>query len=536
MAVTESAIVSKHSKAMRFSTPLFLLGTLGFLSCFLFVLPFVPVVINDIGDSLLYIAAGQRLYQGEMIYRDFFEFVPPGTALVNFLMFKILGLRPWIPDLSVLLLGLGLVWLGISIAKKLMRPGLALLPSGIFLVMTRQYLCSPVHHWYSVMAAMAAVATLLEKRTPTRIAAAGLLCGLSSCFTQTRGLAVIVGLGVYLWWENRQTHESRRRLLLNEAWLLAGFVAMLVAFNGYFIWQAGPARFFWCTVVYLLKYYPKEADWNTFQVMWGEFPDYSSLRTFVVPATRWLLLFACVPLLFILFFVGYWRESRKKPPTYWQRPMLVALAGLFMLLSIAPAPNMNRMSASSLPALILLGWMLDSPRRLARAMAAAISVAVLLAAAYSVTANRPRPIGIVATPHGRIAFTDETSYEEAAWIQQHTHAGEYFYEARFPELGFYLDLRNPTPLPRMVNNGYTTTQQVADVIRGLDQHGPRYILWTRGDLDSIPSWEDPSDAHLKPLLDYLVRHYERVHMFSDADEIWEKKTDLSAGSAPSVDF
>ena len=53
--------------------------------------------------------------------------------------------------------------------------------------------------------------------------------------------------------------------------------------------------------------------------------------------------------------------------------MLVAIVGFFMLLSIAPAPDGARMAVSALPALILLGWFLDSPRQLARALAAAIT-------------------------------------------------------------------------------------------------------------------------------------------------------------------
>ena len=85
-----------RSKVFQISTALFLVASLIFLYCFLFIAPFVPTEGNGIGDSLLYLAPGQRMYQGEMIYRDVFEFVTPGTAIVNFLMFKIFGLRPWI--------------------------------------------------------------------------------------------------------------------------------------------------------------------------------------------------------------------------------------------------------------------------------------------------------------------------------------------------------------------------------------------------------------------------------------------------------
>ena len=297
-----------RSKVFNTSTVLFLFAALAFLYYFLFVPPFLPTQGSS-WDSLLYLAPGQRMYQGEIIYRDVFEFVTPGTALVNFLMFKLFGLRLWIPDLLAVLLGAGLAFLGVVISRKIMRPGLALLPSAVFLVSARGFLCDATHHWYSVLAAIAAVAVLLEKRTPGRIAAAGLLCGLSASFTQTRGLAVAAGFAVFLWWETRQRREGWRGLLRNEMWLLAGCFSAFLALNAYFIWEAGPARYFWCTVVYVMKYYPKLASANTFQVISAEFPVYISLRTFLHPFAQWLFLSAFIPLVYILFFARYWRES-----------------------------------------------------------------------------------------------------------------------------------------------------------------------------------------------------------------------------------
>ena len=120
------------SMTFRATTILFLLAALGYLYRFLFIVPFLPVENNGIADSLLYLAPGQRMLEGDLIYRDVFEYLTPGTALVNFFMFKLFGLRLWIPDLLALLLGLGIIWLGVVISRKMMRPGLTLLPSALF--------------------------------------------------------------------------------------------------------------------------------------------------------------------------------------------------------------------------------------------------------------------------------------------------------------------------------------------------------------------------------------------------------------------
>jgi hypothetical protein len=464
------------------------------------------------------------MYEGQTIYRDFFEFVTPATALVHFFLFKLFGLRLWIPPVECLLLGLGLAWLGVVIAKKLMRPSLALLPSAIFLLGMREFLGPPTHHLYSLLAASAALASLMERRTPARIAAAGFFCGLSACFTQTCGSAVVVGFGVFLWWESRRRQEGWRKLLKKEAWLVTSFLATLLAVNAYFIWKAGLARFLWCTVVFVLKYFPKQADENTFQVFTESFPSVVPLRSFLrYNIEQWLFLYAIIPFIPILFFTRYWRESGKKPVEYWERPMLVAMAGSFMLLSVAPSPMSYRMAGSALPALILLGWLLDSPRKLARALAPAFAAGVLLVALHAVARRQPIPVGILATPQGKLAFTDQTAYQEYTWIQQHTRPAEYFYQASSPDSYFILNLRNPTPLPYILNSGYTTPGQVAEVIRGLEQHPVRYILWTPDDPDKIPKWEDPSDDHLGPLQDYIHSHYRRVKVFADFTEVWEKK-------------
>ncbi len=533
MALIKQTIMSKRSNISHAATGIFLLAALGFIYCFLFVPPSVPIFGGDLGygDASLYLAPGQRMYQGEMIYRDFFEFVTPGTAVVNFLMFKLFGLKPWIPCLLVLLLGLGMIWFSVAISRKLMSAYLVLLPGSLFLISVRKYLCDPTHHWYSALAAIAAVAVLLEGRTPARIAATGFFCGISACFTQTRGLAAVVGFAVFLIWESRQRQGSLCGLLSELVRLFTSFFATFLAVNAYFIWKAGLARYLWCTVVFVIKYYPREADWNTFRAVTMDFPPSASLRTFLPEFGNWLFLVIGTPLLFVLFFARYWRGRAKKPLEYWERPMLVAIVGLFMLLSIAPAPNPNRMAVSALPALILLGWFLDSPRKYARTLTVVLALGTLQIAVRSVARLRPDPAGILATSQGKVAFIDPDKYQEYIWIQQHTQRWEYFYDADFSDLYFYLDLRNPTPLPRIVANGYTTLEQVASVIQGLEHHKVQYIFWALDDPDkygvvvdpsNIPKWESPSDFHLKQLRIYIRHHYKLVKVFENSDEVWER--------------
>ena len=504
-------------RALDAWTLLFLLAALIFLYAFLFVPPFIPIDHNI--DGLILVTDGKRMYEGATLYRDFFQFTTPGTPLVYFLLFKLLGLRLWIPDLTLLLLGLGLAWLGVVIAGKLMRPGLALLPSAIFLIGVYKNRLDPTHHWYSLLTATAAIAVLMERRTPARIAAAGLFCGLTFFFTQTRGLAAVIGFGVFVWWESRQKREPWRELLKQTACLVGSFLATLIAVNAYFVWKAGLARFLWCTVIFGAKYYTKSVD-NTFLVVTKTFPEFLSLHSFLLSLVHWVFLYTGIPLIYILFFARYWRESGKKPKEFWVRPMLLALVGSFMLLSVAPSPSLTRVASNSLPGLILLGWFIDSPGKLARTVAAGLTVGVLLLVPHAVLTAQSMEKQILSTPQGKVAFPDPVAYEELVWIRDHTRPTEYFYDVAFAASeSFYLNLRNPTPLPFLTSEGYTTPEQVAEAVRSLKQHEVHYILvW-------LPDWLGigRKDDHLDPLRDYICSHYRPVKDFADSDEVWEKK-------------
>jgi hypothetical protein len=522
MTPPEQTCHPTDSRIFDTTTLLFVLASLIFLYSLLFIPPFIPVVAS-IGDTLYYVCDGKRMYEGEAIYRDFFQFLTPGTSAVYFFLFRIFGLRLWVPSLSVLVLGLALAGLTVAISRKIMGPSLALLPSAIFLAGIYKNQLHPIHHWYSLLATMAAIVTLMERRSPVRIAAAGGFCGLAACFTQTRGVAVAVAIGVFLWWESGRRQADWRATFRKEAYLGAGLLATLMAVNTYFVWKAGLARFLWCTVVFVMKYYHQDGGPNTFLGSLQDFPMTGPLSSFPARFAQWSFIFAAVPFTYILFFTRYRRESRKTPSELWERPMLLAMVGSSLLLSVAPAPSLGRMGPSVLPGIILLGWFLDSPRKLARVLAASLAVGILLIAVHAVAGFQSRGKSILKMPQGPIAITDPELREELGWVEQHTRPAEYFYATADPGLYFYGDLRNPTPLPFVTDTGYTTLQQVADVIRGLEQHHVRYISWDGVELGTAADWGSPDDHRLGPLWNYMHSHYRRVRMFADFDEIWERK-------------
>src|ERR1051326_1604736 len=110
---------------------------ISFLYLNLFILPAVPICQR--GDGLTYVANAVRMLHREVIYRDFFQFTPPGTECVYLGFLKLFGTRNWIPNVVLILLGLGLVWCSTIVSRSFLKGPCALLPGLLFLVLAYRF-------------------------------------------------------------------------------------------------------------------------------------------------------------------------------------------------------------------------------------------------------------------------------------------------------------------------------------------------------------------------------------------------------------
>lgn len=142
-----------------------------FLYLDIFVLPATPTWFGG-RTQAIHSHNAARMLDGEMIYRDFFQYTPPGTELVYLALFKLFGVRAWIPSGVLVALGLGCALLSIVISRRLLPSPTCYLPGLLFLATAYQRNLDASHHWYSVLAVMAALAVVIEQRTPRRLTAA----------------------------------------------------------------------------------------------------------------------------------------------------------------------------------------------------------------------------------------------------------------------------------------------------------------------------------------------------------------------------
>lgn len=490
-----------------------LVGGLIFLYFNLFYLPNIPLQLNGNGSTYLFNA--RRMLGGEMVYRDFFQHTLPAAEVFYFLVFNVLGIHAWIPNATLVLLGLCLAWLVIIISKKVVSGRTAFLPAVLFLAVSFHSQLGAAHDWFSILMVMAALSLIIDHITALGLVGAGALCGLATCFSQAQGISAEIGLAAFLVWTVFRKvltwHDCRKA----QTYLWVPFLTILVGFNAYFAFEAGIGRFLSDTVAFGFRDWPT-ATWNSLHAYMTPVP--SLQEWFLLPGfIAWLAVYLLVPLIYILFFVRYWDEEKDLPYEPWDRVMLLWFVGLALFLGVVTAPTWVRLCTVSPPAIILLVWQFNFDGPLQKIRTAAVWAFALVLAIGLTTERRLQWRGYVTTPIGRVAVLDHVEFDEIHFLLQKTRPGDY--EFGNNEFAYLLDLRDPAPVADVTASDRTLPGQVAGVVEGLKSHPVKYVFWSAA-LDSAHG--SPSDpSHLGPLYSYLRSHYHIAKIFPNYDLIWE---------------
>src|SRR5437879_5808459 len=205
------------ASAINFRWYLAIAFAFTFATCYLreFVLPHAPVM--SWADQMLFATDGARIVAGQMPYRDYFQFVTPGTDLVYAFLFRHLGLLLWIPNLLMVCLAATAVLLTTLAAGKILRGSFIALPAALTVGFILFGGLDATHHWFSALLAILAILVLFQGSQEWRIVLAGALCGIVASFTQSKGATVTAGFLVYLVWsfdENQKATVPWRRCML----------------------------------------------------------------------------------------------------------------------------------------------------------------------------------------------------------------------------------------------------------------------------------------------------------------------------------
>jgi hypothetical protein len=489
-----------------------LLGIAGFLYLNLFAFPNIPFLQS--GDQVYFWVFAQRMSYGEQVYRDFFQFTPPGTDLLYLLLLKLFGMRIWLPNATNIVLGVALCWVCFSLARGIMVRNLALLATFLFLTLIYGGALNGTHHWFSLLVIMFAVRIALHSTSVTRLAGVGALLGLAGFFTQTHALFATAGIASFLIVEETAIERNWRRLGKSLLQFFAVFAVALAALNGYVVNAIGIEKLWYFQGTYARKYLA--FGQHPLLLGIGALPTWHSLPNFV----ERLFVYIALPIVYGFVLLCAWRIRHNSTCRNRREITLLCLIGLSLLLEVSFSPNYVRVYAVSMPGIILLVWILGRSGKVRR-YAVALAWIGIACLGVQQTLSRHRSASVIAVlPTGTVAASPQVC-EKLLWVMQHTRPGEFFFQGTWPGLYFPLELRNPAYLSEMTAYESTRPEDVQRTVQELDDKQVRYILWI--EYNDYPDANYQSAYHLSPLRDYLYNRYRRVQVFSDKDEIWERK-------------
>ena len=479
-----------------------------------FILPGTPRLAT--GDQAIYLHHASRMLDGQLIYRDYDHFTFPGTDVLYTTLFRLFGVRAWIPQAMLMVIALSMLWLILFISRKMLSGNLVYLPAALFLVLPFSSYLDATHHWFGLVAATASLAVLLEDRNCLRLVCAGVLIGVATFFTQSMAL-LMPGCAAFLVWEQRRENQAWTSVVWKVSSLLLGFVGAISACMSYFVWKVGFKAIFYYTVVFVVKNYP--ADWfNNWRVYLTGRPQLHSWTTwFDLPA--FVLIHLIVPYIYVVFFIVQ-ASQKDQPRELRQRLVLVSVMGLFLFLTVASAPAYSRLYVVSPPAILLAVWLLSTTSKWKQValQLAWMTVLVMLIARPLMMQLRWR--AYLDLPTGRTAFLDPVLYEKCSWMLQRTKPEEYFFGDHL--LSFTLRLRNSGRVPFLRPTAYTTREEVEDAVNGLEKFHVRFVSWYIGLDREKDAALHPEGNHLAPIRQYLHDHYHLAKMFANGDQIWKR--------------
>jgi hypothetical protein len=200
-------------------------------------------------DSFLFVYDAKRVLDGQVPYRDFFEFIGPGTLWLQAAWMGMFGTAASsLQALLVLTLALLATGLYLLTSRVSGRPWLSIFVPAFVVLAIPVHFPWPYHQWYSQTAIVGVLLAVSQWLTGGRrlwLVVAGIGCVVTGLFTQTWGGAMVVTIGGFLLLRDR-----RRAVVADAAWFGAGVAAAAVTVTGYFVLQGAASSFLYDALVF----------------------------------------------------------------------------------------------------------------------------------------------------------------------------------------------------------------------------------------------------------------------------------------------
>ena len=500
------------SAKTSYALPVATLASAAYLVARLFVWPGIPIVLGS--DQAFFWMYGDRMLDGELPYRDFFQFTPPGVDLVFLAAFRLFGASFWVTNAVVVLLGAALGGLCFRVARALMGLAGAALATSVFVVFVFGHALSATHHFWSVLFVMGAVAALGDGERRGSYVLAGGFLGVAAFCTQTHGLAALVACLVFAIARSRRRGLAWRESFARSGLLLGAFAVKLAILWSYFVAKVGFGVIVACVVTYVWR------DMGAAAPGWGlGLPD-----ALTGESLRWLapylVVYALVPIGLLASISSTWARRTAPPNDRDDRILLLGLVGLALAIEVSMSLSWIRVFAVAMPGILLaIGRLEEAPRGKEVAFRTA-SLLVACVALIFLRSTYRHHTEILDLPAGRAA-SEPAKSAEIVWLHENVPAGSPLFAADRPQLYLPLGLHNPLYLDAAIPSRQTTPALAQRAVQDLERLQLRYLVWS----DVLDPSNEPG-AHAEGLdgvlvlRRYLHAHYHSVHAFEGGDELW----------------
>lgn len=508
---------------------LLVLAGFVFFYTLVFELPATPFFWES--DHLIFAYEGWRMYLGDTMYRDFFQFTFPGSQIYYALMFSIFGAKHWIINATIVGIATILLFLTLRLSKAVIEGPLAYLPPLLFAFFGfRWFGIDGSHRMFSPIFILLAVMVILRTRNRTNLFLSGALCGITSFFTQQRGFFAVLAIALFLVVEG--VAQKRKAMDVGKDIFTAGAssAATLAILCLYFVIAAGPVVFWESAFVYPANWYSYSQYNNieVFSLVLGRAYAFTSISGAFAFVMHLIYSFG-IPIVYPVFFGAFLFRINREKWNEWKPVFLIALVGFATTYSNI-APDSFRIFQVSIPALILFGFLLTRISLVKRfdlqLTAAAAAFLLLLSAYLGFRMQTNWEMTHWDTPSGRLAVFPVEQIERYTFVLQNTEPGDEFFEVYEPYIYFPFGLKNPTRFGQIWETEYTRPEHVNEVVRDLESSGPELILWDVG-YNKAEGARAQGD-HLGPLARLVEEKYEPVgKVYQVADrriQVWRLKS------------
>lgn len=479
-------------------------------------------------------AQALRVLNGDLIYRDFFTVVTPGSYYTVAWLFGLFGESLMVLRWTVLVTGLAIVVATLFAARHIASWPLA----GAAALMTTVwgwFLGTP--NYYSLEAALFSLAALgcYAHGRPARrwMIAAGIATGLTAMVKQNVGVYVFAGLLLAIWIGRIfDTKSSWRSYLHASAQFIAGVAIPVLPTVAWLLASGAGPYLYESWVYYPLVRYPER-----FALPFPDFLPFAFDDSF----DMWTKLVIYMPaLVYPLTAVALgaravYLRRHDDPATARESHTVLAigLVGAFMLLQAFPRADVTHILFGMPPTFILLAYLCDRARRGLAALpgprmaVAAIAVIVallpmlvLLRKGYLRTDwEYQNYIVAVRTERGRGIFTGGLEAQRidvvTNYIREHSADDDWVFVVPWASgFNFLTGRRNPTRTDFML---FEDPEAYPCLLARMDERPPKYVIYGyTWDVDGKRFRE-----YAAPVDQYIRSRY-TIEFTTDGYEIWRR--------------